>query len=105
MNILLQRGNFNGNRSVPSNFMLDIEDSVIKSDAIKSFDCTCLFQQTLLHNESCETEQGRLILWSLKRFKIIKLFAYKIGGKDVIVEIDILSLLALLILEHYAREC
>ena len=30
---------FNGNRSVPNNFMSDIEFSVIKSDAIKSFDC------------------------------------------------------------------
>ena len=32
---------FNGNRSVPNNFMSDIEFSVIKSDAIKSFDCIC----------------------------------------------------------------
>ena len=39
MNILLYRGNFNGNRSVPSNFMSDIEYSVIMSDLIKSFDC------------------------------------------------------------------
>ena len=31
--------NFNGNRSSPSNFMSDIEYSVIKSDVIKSFDC------------------------------------------------------------------
>ena len=31
---------FNGNRSVPSNFMSDIEYSVIKGDVIKSFDCT-----------------------------------------------------------------
>ena len=30
----------NENRSVPSNFISDIEYSVIKSDAIKSFDCT-----------------------------------------------------------------
>ena len=30
---------FNGNRSVPSNFMSDIEYSVITSDVIKSFDC------------------------------------------------------------------
>ena len=30
---------FNGNRSVPSNFMLDIEYSVITSDIIKRFDC------------------------------------------------------------------
>ena len=29
----------NGNRSVPSNFMSNIEYSVIKSDVIKSFDC------------------------------------------------------------------
>ena len=34
------KGNFNGNRSVPSKFMLDIEYSVITSDVIKSFDCT-----------------------------------------------------------------
>ena len=27
------------NRSVPSNFMSDIEYSVIRSDVIKSFDC------------------------------------------------------------------
>ena len=40
MNILLQRGNFNENRSVPSNFMSDIEYSVITIDVIKSFDCT-----------------------------------------------------------------
>ena len=33
---------FNGNRSVPSNFMLDIEYSVITSDVIKSFDCNSL---------------------------------------------------------------
>ena len=39
MNILLYRGNFNGNRSVPSNFMSDIEYSVLTSDVIKSFDC------------------------------------------------------------------
>ena len=32
------RGNFNGNRSVPSNFMSNIEYSVIKNDVIKSFD-------------------------------------------------------------------
>ena len=31
---------FNGNRSVPSNFMSDIEYSVKTSDVIKSFDCT-----------------------------------------------------------------
>ena len=31
-------GNFNGNRSLPSNFMWDIEYSVITSDVIKSFD-------------------------------------------------------------------
>ena len=31
--------NFNGNRSVPSNFMWAIEYSVIKSDVIKRFDC------------------------------------------------------------------
>ena len=30
---------FNGNRSVPSNFMSVIEYSVITSDVIKSFDC------------------------------------------------------------------
>ena len=30
---------FNGNRSVPSNFMSDIEYSVITNDVIKSFDC------------------------------------------------------------------
>ena len=36
---VIKRGNFNGNRSVPSNFMSDIEYSVIKSDVIKSFDC------------------------------------------------------------------
>ena len=28
-----------GNRSVPSNFMSDIEYSVITNDVIKSFDC------------------------------------------------------------------
>ena len=39
MNILLKGGNFNGTRSVPSNFMSDIEYSVITSDVIKSFDC------------------------------------------------------------------
>ena len=31
----------NGKRSGPSNFMSDIEYSVITSDIIKSFDCTC----------------------------------------------------------------
>ena len=36
MNILLKRGNFNRNRSVPSNFMSGIEYSVIASDVIKS---------------------------------------------------------------------
>ena len=36
------RGNLNGNRSVPSNFMSDIEYSVITSDVIKSFDCIIL---------------------------------------------------------------
>ena len=30
---------FNGNRSVPSNFKSEIEYSVITSDVIKSFDC------------------------------------------------------------------
>ena len=30
---------FNGNRSVPSNFITDIEYSVKTSDVIKSFDC------------------------------------------------------------------
>ena len=30
-------------RSVPSNFMSDVEYSVITSDVIKSFDCTCKF--------------------------------------------------------------
>ena len=30
---------FNGNRSVPSIFVSDIEYSVIMSDVIKSFDC------------------------------------------------------------------
>ena len=30
---------FNGNRSVPSNFMSDSEYSVITSDVIKSCDC------------------------------------------------------------------
>ena len=39
MNILLKRGKLNGNRSVPSNFVSDIEYSVITSDVIKSFDC------------------------------------------------------------------
>ena len=34
--------NFNGNRSVPINFMSDIEYSVITSDVLKSFDCTKL---------------------------------------------------------------
>ena len=42
MNILLYKRNFNGNRSVPSNSMSDIEYSVITSDVIKSFDCTRL---------------------------------------------------------------
>ena len=45
MNILLKRGNLNENRSVPNKFMLDIEDSVIKSDVIKSFDCIIDKQQ------------------------------------------------------------
>ena len=30
--------------SVPSNFMSDIEYSVIKNDVIKSFDCIILFK-------------------------------------------------------------
>ena len=34
----------NGDRSVPSNFMSDIEYSVIKSDVIKSFDCITAFK-------------------------------------------------------------
>ena len=34
--------NLNGNRSVPSKFMLDIEYSVITTDVIKSFDCSIL---------------------------------------------------------------
>ena len=33
------KSHFNGNRSVPNNFMSDIEYSVITSDVIKSFDC------------------------------------------------------------------
>ena len=32
---------FQWSRSVPSNFMSDIEYFVITSDVIKSFDCTC----------------------------------------------------------------
>ena len=39
MNILLLRGSFNRNISVPSKLMLDINYSVIMNDAIKSFDC------------------------------------------------------------------
>ena len=38
VNILLQSGNFNGNRSVPCKLMSYSEYSVIKSDVIKSFD-------------------------------------------------------------------
>ena len=34
--------------SVPSNFMSDIEYSVIMSDVIKSFDCTCKIITLLL---------------------------------------------------------
>ena len=43
--------NFNGNRSVPCKLMLNSEYSVIKSDVIKSFDCTfSLFEQTKRKN-------------------------------------------------------
>ena len=35
-------------RSVPSNFMSDIEYSVITSDGIKSFDCTYFTRQSAL---------------------------------------------------------
>ena len=38
---------FNGNRSVPSKFMLDIEYSVITSDVIKSFDCTYIIKKVI----------------------------------------------------------
>ena len=37
-----------GNRSVPSNFMLDFEYSVITSDIIKSFDCTEIVDKGLI---------------------------------------------------------
>ena len=37
---------FNGNRSIPSKFMLDIEYSNITSDIIKSFDCICIMAQS-----------------------------------------------------------
>ena len=33
----------NGNRSVPSNFMSDIEYSVVTNDVIKSFGCSISF--------------------------------------------------------------
>ena len=39
MNILMERENFDENRSVPRKFMWDIEYSVIMNDVIKSFDC------------------------------------------------------------------
>ena len=39
MNILLKRGNLNGNRSVPCKFMSDSEYSVIKNEVLKRFDC------------------------------------------------------------------
>ena len=38
---------FNGNKSVPSNFMSDVEYSVIMSDVIKSFDCILLRKHVL----------------------------------------------------------
>ena len=38
----VKKGNFNGNRSVLSKFMSEIEYSVITSDIIKSFDCIFL---------------------------------------------------------------
>ena len=38
--ILLKRDYFNENRSVPYKLVTDSEYSVIKSDVIKSFDCT-----------------------------------------------------------------
>ena len=66
MNILLQRGNFNGNRSVPSNFMLDIEYSDITGDVIKSFDCininnyTCIIfaYRGILNNSQTQIEKA-----------------------------------------------
>ena len=42
---------FNGNGSVPSNFMLDTEYSVIKSDVIKSFDCNTLIRVYSKYND------------------------------------------------------
>ena len=48
MDILLKKGNFNGNRSVPSNFMSDSEYSVITSDVIKSFDCISFMYECML---------------------------------------------------------
>ena len=78
MNILLYRGNFNGNRSVLSNFMSDTEYSVIKSDVIKSFDCTSVckdgtqvrwkikevrFYFDYLVSVSCLSNLKKLVLW------------------------------------------
>ena len=47
---VIKRGNFNGNRSVPSNFMWDIEYSVITSDVLKSFDCIWNILNHLFYN-------------------------------------------------------
>ena len=59
MNILLLREDFNGNSSVPSNFMWDIEYSVIASDIIKSFDCNTV------HSYGLQTQHynGTTVKW------------------------------------------
>ena len=43
VNILLSRGNLNGNRSITCIFLLDREYSVIKSDIVKRFDSIYMF--------------------------------------------------------------
>ena len=49
---VIKRDYLNGNRSVPSNFMLNIEYSVITSDVIESFDCIL-------------TEESRAKIWQV----------------------------------------
>ena len=72
---------FNGNRSVPSNFMSDSDYSVITSDVIKSFDCKNDCEHSINNYFFCrcmlmkissvfvgwwfDDSRGSLILWYL----------------------------------------
>ena len=54
------------NRSVPSNFMSDIEYSVITSDVIKSFDCS---KQVLWQTVKTQTVAFHQCLHCLLRYE------------------------------------